>query len=136
MTPTLNTVAKTFAEVANKRKIDLTKVDEEWLKLIMGATQICHFKTKKIFLHYVNMAMDKAESNFCSTRQPNASKPLLNADWLPVSEELPKKGVIVLCKLSKDIGLGKTEKKLYRMKHNGRWNDYHDLVTHWKPISV
>jgi hypothetical protein len=65
---------------------------------------------------------------------PPDAKHLLSADWLPSSDVLPKKGVKVRCKLSKDIGLGTTEKILYRMKHNGNWNDYHHLVTHWKPI--
>ena len=64
----------------------------------------------------------------------NDANRLLSADWLPCSDVLPKKGVKVRCKLSIDIGLGTTEKILYRMKHNGNWNDYHHLVTHWKPI--
>lgn len=61
---------------------------------------------------------------------------ILNTDneWIDINFLLPETGVTVLCKLSKDIGLGTTEKKLYRMKYNGKWNDYDHLVTHWKII--
>jgi hypothetical protein len=56
-------------------------------------------------------------------------------NWIDVEDYLPKKGELVKCKLSKDIGFGITQKVLYRMKHNGKWNDYHDLVTHWRPLN-
>ena len=65
---------------------------------------------------------------------PPIAKVLLAADWIPVSEKLPKKGLKVKCKLSCNIGFNTTEKILYRMKHSGEWNDYSKLVTHWKTI--
>lgn len=55
-------------------------------------------------------------------------------EWIPVSERLPKKGVRVRCLLSSAIGFNTKEKNLYRMKYNGRWNDYDHLVTHWQPL--
>jgi hypothetical protein len=55
-------------------------------------------------------------------------------DWISVSERLPKRGVKVRCLLASHIGPNTNEKNLYRMKYNGKWNDYPHLVTHWKPI--
>jgi hypothetical protein len=54
--------------------------------------------------------------------------------WYDINELIPQTGVMVLCKLSKDIGIGTTTKKLYRMKYNGKWNDYDNLVTHWSKL--
>jgi hypothetical protein len=77
--------------------------------------------------------LDKNEKRSTEQEAPPIANVLLAADWIPISESLPKKGVNVRCKM-KDIGLGKVEKTLYRMKHNGKWNDYNSYVTHWKPI--
>ena len=57
----------------------------------------------------------------------------MTSEWISVKERLLEKGERVPCKLSKPVGLTKDEFNLYRMKHNGKWNDYHHLVTHWKP---
>ncbi len=55
-------------------------------------------------------------------------------EWVSVETILPEKGKKVNCKLSENIGIGTVEKILYRMKHNGKWNDYNHLVTHWQPL--
>lgn len=55
-------------------------------------------------------------------------------NWISVKDELPKKGVRVRCLLASHIGPNTKERNLYRMKYNGKWNDYDNLVTHWKKI--
>src|SRR5688572_9921851 len=66
--------------------------------------------------------------NECFAQQRAAGKvEAEESKWISVKDVLPQTGINVRCKLP-DIGLGKKEKTLYRMKHNGKWNDYNDLV--------
>lgn len=58
MTPRLVTVKKLFIKIANEKNIDLSKVDIDWLKQIIGATQMCNFKDTDILNHYVNTALE------------------------------------------------------------------------------
>jgi hypothetical protein len=53
-------------------------------------------------------------------------------DWIRTIDRLPPRGVEVVCKLTAEIGRGIKEKVLYRMKHNGQWNDYNAFVIAWK----
>ena len=57
MTPTIDIALETFENVANKKGINLEKVDANWLSAIIGGTQIANFKTEKLFLHYVETAL-------------------------------------------------------------------------------
>ncbi len=57
-------------------------------------------------------------------------------EWIKIEDDLPKKGVRVKCKLTQpNIGRVPSEIILYRMKHNGEWNDYNSLVTYWMPLA-
>jgi hypothetical protein len=57
MTPSLKNVASEFQRIANEKKINLEKIDDKWLQQVMYATQVCNFKNKEIFVHYVETAL-------------------------------------------------------------------------------
>jgi hypothetical protein len=62
MTPSIKKAAKAFEKIATKKKINLEKVDIDRLNQMIMATQICEFKSEKLFLFFVETALDKLNS--------------------------------------------------------------------------
>lgn len=57
MTPSRKKAADTFEKVANEKNINLEKVDINWLGQMLMATQMCNYKTEKLFIHFVEHAL-------------------------------------------------------------------------------
>ena len=46
-----------FESSANKKKIILEKVSDDWIALMIQGTQICNFKTEELLNEYVEHAL-------------------------------------------------------------------------------
>lgn len=57
MTPSKKKAADTFEKVANEKNINLEKVDINWIAQMVAGSQMCNFKTKKLFLTFIETAL-------------------------------------------------------------------------------
>lgn len=57
MTPSKKKAADTFEKVANEKNINLGKVDINWIAQMIAGSQMCNFKTEKLFLTFVETAL-------------------------------------------------------------------------------
>lgn len=57
MTPSRKKTADTFEKVANEKNINFEKVNMDWLAAMMQGSEMCNFKTEKLFLTFVEHAL-------------------------------------------------------------------------------
>jgi hypothetical protein len=59
MTPTIDEAINLFEQIAHEKNINLDNVDVNWIKLMITGTQICNFKTRKLFIDYVEHSLNR-----------------------------------------------------------------------------